>query len=48
MFWGILAALVFGVFHETFKESQGAVLLAFLVWVSASLTSSKSSVRKSK
>jgi O-antigen ligase len=35
-FWGGLAVLVYGVFHETFKESQGAFILAFLIGMQAS------------
>ncbi|MBJ3785061.1 O-antigen ligase family protein [Devosia sediminis] len=31
LFWGTLAMLVFGIFHETFKESQGAFILACLI-----------------
>jgi len=31
LFWGVLAMLVFGLFHETFKESQGAFILACLI-----------------
>lgn len=31
LFWGTLAMLVFGLFHETFKESQGAFILACLL-----------------
>jgi hypothetical protein len=31
LFWGFLAMLVFGLFHETFKESQGAFILACLL-----------------
>jgi O-antigen ligase len=31
LFWGLVAVLIYGVFHETFKESQGAFVLAFLL-----------------
>ena len=31
LFWGLLGILVYGLFHETFKESQGAFILAFLI-----------------
>ena len=31
MYWGLVGVLIYGLFHETFKESQGACLLAFLV-----------------
>jgi O-antigen ligase len=31
LFWGFLGVLVYGVFHETFKDSQGGFLLAFLI-----------------
>ena len=30
LFWGVLAVLIYGFFHETFKETQGTVVLAFL------------------
>lgn len=30
LFWGVLSIVVYGFFHETFKESQGAFILAFL------------------
>lgn len=35
LFWGLLATMVFGMFHETFKETQGAFILAFLISVLA-------------
>jgi O-antigen ligase len=35
LFWGAFSVLVYGLFHETFKESQGAFLLAFLVGMTA-------------
>ncbi|MDP2750995.1 MAG: O-antigen ligase family protein [Rhodocyclaceae bacterium] len=31
LFWGGVGILIYGLFHETFKESQGAFILAFLV-----------------
>ena len=31
LFWGVASVLVYGLFHETFKESQGAFVIAFLV-----------------
>ena len=31
LFMGFVGVLIFGLFHETFKLSQGAFLLAFLV-----------------
>jgi O-antigen ligase len=30
LFWGFVGVLVYGLFHETFKESHGAFVLAFL------------------
>jgi len=30
LFWGMVGVLIYGLFHETFKESQGAFILAFL------------------
>lgn len=31
LFWGFVAVLMYGMFHETFKETHGAFMLAFLV-----------------
>jgi hypothetical protein len=33
LFWGMVSIVTYGFFHETFKESQGAVILAFLIGV---------------
>jgi len=33
VFWGLISVLLYGCFHETFKESQGGFLLAFLVGI---------------
>ena len=33
LFWGAIGVLIYGFFHETFKESQGAFLLAFLLGI---------------
>lgn len=38
LFWGTLAVLVFGLFHETFKESQGAFILACLIGMYSAYT----------
>jgi O-antigen ligase len=35
LFWGFLGIVLYGVFHETFKESHGAFVLAFLVGMTA-------------
>jgi len=35
LYWGMVAALVYGLFHETFKESQGAFIFAVLVGMAA-------------
>jgi O-antigen ligase len=35
LFWGMTAVLVYGLFHETFKESQGAFIFAFTVGMMA-------------
>jgi O-antigen ligase len=35
LFWGFIGVMIYGLFHETFKESQGAFLLAFLVGIVA-------------
>ena len=31
LYWGFIAVLIFGLFNETFKNSQGAVILAILI-----------------
>jgi O-antigen ligase len=31
LFWGTLGILIYGLFHETFKEPNGAFILSFLV-----------------
>lgn len=31
LFWGMVGVIIYGFFHETFKESQGAFVLAFLL-----------------
>ena len=36
LFWGVVAVLVYGLFHETFKESHGSFVLAFVVGAYAS------------
>lgn len=36
LFWGVVGILIYGLFHETFKESQGGVILAFLLGMMAS------------
>ena len=30
LFWGFVSILIYGIFHETFKQSHGAFILAFL------------------
>lgn len=35
LFWGGVGILIYGLFHETFKESQGAFILAFLIGIYA-------------
>lgn len=30
LFWGLVGVLMYGLFHETFKESHGAFILAFM------------------
>lgn len=30
LFWGFISILIYGLFHETFKESQGGFIFAFL------------------
>lgn len=36
LFWGFLGVLVYGIFHETFKMSQGAFIFAFLLGIFSS------------
>jgi O-antigen ligase len=31
LFWGFVSILIYGMFHETFKESHGGFILAFLI-----------------
>lgn len=31
LFWGLIGVLAYGMFHETFKESQGGFVLAFML-----------------
>jgi hypothetical protein len=35
LFWGFLGVVVYGMFHETFKESHGGFVLAFLLGMMA-------------
>ncbi|MBW4651618.1 MAG: O-antigen ligase family protein [Kaiparowitsia implicata GSE-PSE-MK54-09C] len=42
LFWGGLTILVYGLVHETFKESQGAFILAFLIGMYATDRRSRS------
>lgn len=35
LFWGLISVLVYGLFHETFKESQGAFVVAFMLGMMA-------------
>jgi len=35
LFWGMVSVIAYGFFHETFKESQGGFLLAFLIGMMA-------------
>ncbi len=42
MFFGFMAFLIYGMFHETFKESQGAFVLAFLFgWMADKIRTNK-------
>ncbi|MHB0925488.1 MAG: O-antigen ligase family protein [Gallionellaceae bacterium] len=36
LFYGFVGVLIYGMFHETFKESQGAFMLAFMVGMMSS------------
>jgi O-antigen ligase len=40
LFWGLIGILVYGVFHETFKDSQGGFILAFLMGMMAQFKTS--------
>lgn len=39
LFWGFVGVVVYGFFHETFKDSQGGFLLAFLIGMMSQATS---------
>lgn len=41
LFWGVIGILIYGLFHETFKESQGGFILAFLLGMMAQSRSVK-------
>lgn len=40
--WGFVGVIIYGFFHETFKESQGAFLLAFLVGIVSTAANAES------
>lgn len=42
LFYGLLSCLFYGFFHETFKESHGAFILAFLIGMHTNLKHNKS------
>lgn len=47
LFWGFLGILIYGIFHETFKMSQGAFIFAFLLGIfSSSLITMKEKCQK--
>ncbi len=46
LFWGLFGVLIYGVFHETFKESQGAFVLAFLLGMMAQSSRAAQLVRR--
>jgi len=31
LFWGLIGVLIYGLFHETFKLSQGGFILSFML-----------------
>jgi hypothetical protein len=33
LFWGMFSVIIYGMFHETFKESQGAFFLSFMIGI---------------
>ena len=43
LFWGVIGILIYGLFHETFKESQGGFILTFLLGMMA--TNTRNSVK---
>ncbi|MFN3665314.1 MAG: hypothetical protein ACK4S0_04090, partial [Sediminibacterium sp.] len=36
LFWGVLSIVIYGLFHETFKLSQGAFIFSFLLGMTVS------------
>lgn len=42
VFWAFISILIYGLFHETFKESQGAFILCFLIAYSTNLVNTMS------
>lgn len=44
LFWGFVGVLIYGLFHETFKEAQGAFIISFLVGMSYNTALHKKSV----
>lgn len=46
LFWGVIGILIYGLFHETFKESQGAFILAFLLGMMVSSNTSHAVLNK--
>jgi hypothetical protein len=46
LFWGVLSAAVYGLFHETFKESQGGFVYAFLIGMMAQYLRDQRSARR--
>ena len=40
LFWGLIGVLVYGVFYEIFKDSQGGFILVFLMGIMAQFKTS--------
>lgn len=45
LFWGITGVLIYGMFHETFKEPQGGMIAAFLIGLMAQASRLRSPAR---
>jgi O-antigen ligase len=48
LFWGYVSILVYGLFHETFKESQGGFILAFLIGYASCLYKNRKVIKRNE
>jgi hypothetical protein len=48
LFWGVFSVIVYGLFHETFKESHGDFILAFLVGLMAQSWRQRRAARRAR